>query len=235
VTFADVHVGLQQAGATVSPGTTAPSPSAASAGHRRPGGQAFSDPSTCRSPAGRGPRQLPGRKLAVSFHVPGSSGPMTWHAKALQTSYVSPPGAGSHGAEEGEAGFPFSTTSWFFLDAVEMKLPADAFAVVAFGDSITDGTNSTLNGDDRWPDVLGRRLRAALGNRVAVVNAGIGGNQVIGPADTPARDRCRAALRARPPGSGRAVAVGRRRRDLAGGDQRPRRLRTPPPTRSSPA
>jgi lysophospholipase L1-like esterase len=57
--------------------------------------------------------------------------------------------------------------------------------VVAFGDSITDGTASTMNGDDRWPDVLERRLRAAHGNRVAVVNAGIGGNQVVGPAVYP--------------------------------------------------
>jgi lysophospholipase L1-like esterase len=53
--------------------------------------------------------------------------------------------------------------------------------VVAFGDSITDGTLSTLNGDDRWPDVLARRLRAKHGNRISVVNAGIGGNQVTGP------------------------------------------------------
>jgi len=41
-----------------------------------------------------------------------------------------------------------------------MKVPAAAYAIVAFGDSITDGTLSTLNGDDRWPDVLARRLRA---------------------------------------------------------------------------
>ncbi|MFC7607793.1 SGNH/GDSL hydrolase family protein [Teichococcus aestuarii] len=40
-----------------------------------------------------------------------------------------------------------------------------------------------MNGDDRWPDVLSRRLHATLGNRVAVVNAGIGGNQVVGPAE----------------------------------------------------
>jgi hypothetical protein len=31
------------------------------------------------------------RKLAVSFHVAGESGLMTWHAKAMQTSYLSPP------------------------------------------------------------------------------------------------------------------------------------------------
>jgi lysophospholipase L1-like esterase len=60
--------------------------------------------------------------------------------------------------------------------------PADTAVVACFGDSITDGTLSTLNGDDRWPDVLARRLHAAYGNRVSVVNAGIGGNQILGPA-----------------------------------------------------
>jgi len=106
---------------------------------------------------------------------------MTWHAKALQTSYVTAPGAGARGREEGEAAFPFSTASWFFLDAVDVTAPAGTPVIVGFGDSITDGTASTMNGDDRWPDVLSRRLHAAYGNRVAVVNAGIGGNQVVGP------------------------------------------------------
>lgn len=125
----------------------------------------------------------PGRKLAVSFHVAGESGPMTWHAKALQTSYLSPPGAGAKGAAEDEAAFPFTTTSWYFLDAVDMRLPASTQLIVALGDSITDGTASTLNGDDRWPDALSRRLHAAYGDRVAIVNAGIGGNRVLGPAE----------------------------------------------------
>lgn len=125
---------------------------------------------------------LAGRKLAVSFHIAGGSGPMTWHAKALQTSYLTAPRAGSHGHEESDASFPFTTTSWFFLDAFEVMAPADATVVACFGDSITDGTLSTLNGDDRWPDVLSRRLRTAYGNRVAVINAGIGGNQITGPA-----------------------------------------------------
>jgi lysophospholipase L1-like esterase len=124
-----------------------------------------------------------GRKLAVSFHVVGESGPMTWHAKALQTSYLTRPGAGMLGSSEYETAFPFTTTSWFFLDAVDMRASNDTQVVVAFGDSITDGTASTLNGDDRWPNVLSRRLHAAYGDRVAVVNAGIGGNQVAGPAE----------------------------------------------------
>ena len=121
---------------------------------------------------------LDGRKLAVSFTIVGESGPMTWHAKALQTSYVSRPGEGDP-ADAGEAACPISTTSWYFLDALDMMAPATGYAVVAFGDSITDGTLSTLNGDDRWPDVLARRLRARPGPPVSVVNAGIGGNRVV--------------------------------------------------------
>jgi lysophospholipase L1-like esterase len=182
VTFADVHVGLQQAASALVAGTNRP---VTFAGKGRvtvaAGDQVWSDPVDLPYACDAAAATLAGRKLAVSFHVPGQSGPMTWHAKALQTSYVTAPAAGSRAAEEGEAGFPFSTTSWYFLDALEMRAPDDAFAIVAFGDSITDGTNSTLNGDDRWPDVLGRRLRAAHGNRVALVNAGIGGNQVRGP------------------------------------------------------
>ena len=40
-----------------------------------------------------------------------------------------------------------------------------------------------MNGDDRWLDVLARRLHTVYGNKIAVVNAGIGGNQVVGPAE----------------------------------------------------
>jgi lysophospholipase L1-like esterase len=127
--------------------------------------------------------ELAGRRLAVSFHVAGESGPMTWHAKALTTSFVTAPDAGAKGTSEEEAAFPYSTASWFFLDAVDMMMPTDTRLVIAFGDSITDGTATTMNGDDRWPDVLSRRLHRAFGNKIAVVNAGIGGNQITGPAE----------------------------------------------------
>ena len=43
---------------------------------------------------------MTGRKLAVSFHAVGSTGPMTWHAKGLTTSYLTAPRTGSHGADE---------------------------------------------------------------------------------------------------------------------------------------
>jgi lysophospholipase L1-like esterase len=179
VTFDGVYAGLQLGSATLVAGTNRPvmfggKPSVTV----EPGKDTWSDPVTL--PFARDGKLLAGRKLAVSFHVAGETGPITWHAKALQTSYVTAPGAGSKGQAEDEAAFPYSTASWYFLDALDMMAPADTKVIVAFGDSITDGTASTLNGDDRWPNVLSRRL-AAAGHRAAVINAGIGGNQVTGP------------------------------------------------------
>ncbi len=115
----------------------------------------------------------------------GRADPMTWHAKALQTSYLSGHRSGTHTSSEEETRFPYTTTSWYFLDAVDVMAPSSTVVVCAFGDSITDGTLSTLNGDDRWPDVLSRRLHAAYGSRVSVVNAGIGGNRILTPESYP--------------------------------------------------
>jgi lysophospholipase L1-like esterase len=181
VTFGAVHVGLQLGSATVAPGTNRPVSFAGKPSVTvEPGRDVWSD--AVALPFAKDVKALAGRKLAVSFHVVGETGPMTWHAKALQTSYVTAPGAGAKGQAEDESAFPFSTASWFFLDALDMMAPADTRVIVGFGDSITDGTASTMNGDDRWPNVLSRRLLAA-GHRAAVLNAGIGGNQIAGPAE----------------------------------------------------
>ena len=183
VTFDGAFVGLQMSGAALVPGTNRP---VLFSGKKSvvvpPGGQIWSDAVSLTGIANPLAPELMGRKLAVSVHVAGESGAMTWHAKALQTSYVTAPGAGSLGELEDEGAFPNSTTSWFFLDALDVMEPNETRLVVCFGDSITDGTSSTLNGDDRWPDVLARRLRAG-GARISVVNQGIGGNQVAGPAE----------------------------------------------------
>lgn len=178
VTFDGVHVGVQLSGSALLPNSNQP---VTFDGNNTvtvaPGDNVWSDAVELKCD----PDAMLGRKLAVSFHIAGESGPMTWHAKALTTSYVSSPNSGSHGNEEGEEAFQTPTTSWYFLNAVDMELPASTKAVVAFGDSITDGTGSTLNGDDRWTDVLSRRLHAKFGQKFSVVNAGIGGNQVAGP------------------------------------------------------
>src|SRR6266851_372481 len=149
VTFDDVFVGLQMGGPALVKGTNQPVTFGGKASVTvAPGSAVWSD--GVQLGFVRDPAELAGRKLAISFHVAGESGPMTWHAKALTTSYVTAPGAGSKGKSEDEAAFPYSTASWFFLDAVEMMAPPASYAIVAFGDSITDGTASTMNGDDLW-------------------------------------------------------------------------------------
>ena len=184
VAFDGVFVGVQMTGSAVVKDTSRPVTFGGKASITiAPGGSAWSDPIALPFARTGAAQALAGRKLAVSFHVVGESGPMTWHAKAMTTSYVTFPGAGSKGMEEGEESFRASTTSWYFLDAVDMRVPRSTRVIVAFGDSITDGTASTLNGDDRWPDVLSRRLHAAFGETVAVVNAGIGGNRVTSPTE----------------------------------------------------
>jgi lysophospholipase L1-like esterase len=182
VTFDDVFVGLQESGSEIVDETNSAVRFSGKGSVTVPAGESIvSDPVTLAFVKSSGDPLLYGRKLGVSFHVVDESGPMTWHAKALTTSYVNAPGAGSKGREVAETGFPFSTTSWYFLDEVDMNVADGTKVVVAFGDSITDGTASTINGDDRWPDVLARRLHARFGSEYVVVNQGIGGNQVAGP------------------------------------------------------
>jgi lysophospholipase L1-like esterase len=186
ITFDGVYVGLHQGAGAIVRGTNRP---VRFTGGKQsitiaPGEMTYSDPVDLKYPGPDkdGGAQLAGRKLAVSFHLAGASGPMTWHAKGMTTSYVSRPQGGAHGGEEASAAFPFTTTSWYFLDAVDMMMPAGTRAIAAFGDSITDGTNSTINGDDRWPDFLAQRVHALFGARYSVVDAGIGGNQILAPA-----------------------------------------------------
>jgi len=52
--------------------------------------------------------------------------------------------------------------------------------VVTLGDSITDGRGSTTNENDRWPNLLSRRLLAEPSTaQVAVLNQGAGGNRIL--------------------------------------------------------
>ena len=119
--------------------------------------------------------------LAIDLFVPGDLGvgpsPVTTHNGASQTNYVSD--TGNH------VGEPAITASlrpgaWFLIARVEVMAPANTMAVATFGDSITDGALSSLDMNNRWPDVLARRLAARKGAGVAVLNAGISGNRVLG-------------------------------------------------------
>ena len=183
VRFDGVYTGLQFESSALVPGTNRP----VTFGGKdwvviAPGQEAWSDAIGLPFVPVDDSSSLLGRKLAVSFHAAGESGPMTWHAKALTTSYLTAPQAGVKSAGEDEAAFPFSTTSVFFLAAVDMMADPGTKLVVAFGDSLTDGMGASLNGLDRWPDVLARRLHEHFGGKIAVVNAGIAGNRMLKPA-----------------------------------------------------
>ncbi|CAH0186419.1 hypothetical protein SRABI118_01381 [Massilia sp. Bi118] len=114
--------------------------------------------------------------LAVSLYLPDSVQATTLHDMAAQTSYIS-----SSGDYASAPSLPVQKTigSWPFLAEVDV-LPASgtARAVVALGDSITDGARSSSNTNRRWPDWLSRRLQQES-LPVAVVNRGISGNCLL--------------------------------------------------------
>src|SRR5215470_14239547 len=92
-TFDGVYLGLQNSGAAVLAGTNRPvtfagRPSVTIA----PGADVVSDSVSLAFVKNPADPMLVGRRLAVSFHIAGESGPMTWHAKAMTTSYLSMPG-----------------------------------------------------------------------------------------------------------------------------------------------
>jgi len=135
------------------------------------GAVAVSDPVSLAVP--------PAADLVVDIYLPGdtaaSPSPLTMHQGANQQNYIS--ADGNHAGEPDFAGAT-TTPSWFFLARVEVSASQNAAAVVAFGDSITDGTRSTPNTNNRWPDEFARRLAAAK-IPLGVLNEGIAGNRVL--------------------------------------------------------
>ncbi|HUI59312.1 MAG TPA: GDSL-type esterase/lipase family protein, partial [Steroidobacteraceae bacterium] len=122
----------------------------------------------------------PGIALAVSIYLPHSTAhsTSTVHEEGWRLGYVS--GRGNHCAD---AAFPVATElgSYFYVAAVDVTAGAGAGAIVALGDSITDGTGSTPHAGRTWPDDLVQRLAMAMPmpGRLAVINMGIGGNRLL--------------------------------------------------------
>ena len=115
--------------------------------------------------------------LAVSVYLPGRTGPATLHTDAQQVNWVS--AAGDHAAEAGSGAFTAATPSWYYVSGLLVRSSEAAGTVVAFGDSITDGVQSTAGANHRWPNDLARRLDGLAGPTLAVADEGIGGNRVL--------------------------------------------------------
>jgi lysophospholipase L1-like esterase len=132
-----------------------------------PGAPAISDPVDLVA--------APLSKLAVSLFLPDVAPATTMHWDGHQTAYV----AQGDKAAEGDFKADAKQTQRVFLSEILVDAPKDARAIVAFGDSITDGDGSTVDGNDRWPDRLAERLVKNGGPPVAVLNEGISGDKVL--------------------------------------------------------
>ncbi len=115
--------------------------------------------------------------LAISLYMASDTGAPTAHATALHTTYVS-----AEGDFTGQSEFPVAGTTqqYYWISSVEVAAPSDAAAIVAFGDSITDGARSTTETNNSWPALLAARLGSdKAGGNIAVINEGIGGNRLF--------------------------------------------------------
>jgi lysophospholipase L1-like esterase len=116
--------------------------------------------------------------LLVTTYTPGDSTTFTYHPDAQEYSYY------TSGADESDAtsasAFPDTTGSYYLLTGVSVDGSQARGDVVTFGDSITDGYQSTYNLDYRWPNILADRLLSLPSrDQMGVLNAGIGGNRIL--------------------------------------------------------
>ncbi|MGD0481275.1 MAG: SGNH/GDSL hydrolase family protein [Terracidiphilus sp.] len=142
-----------------------------------PGATIASDPATLDVPALA--------NLAVSLYFPDPTLAATVHPGAQQSSYLA---TGEVTGAADLTGSSWTRNSWYFLTGVDVYAPG-ASAVVALGDSITDGNHSTLNANRRWPNDLAVRLAQNQVTRKAgvlgVVNTGTSGSRLLLDGDGP--------------------------------------------------
>jgi lysophospholipase L1-like esterase len=121
--------------------------------------------------------ELPDRSdVALSVYVAGTAELTTVHGTVPYASYVSEAGNFTGAADLAN---PSTQRSWYWIDGIDVVAPAGVGAIVAFGDSITDGAASTPETNGSWPSGLAARLLAAAATKTAVLNLGISGNRIL--------------------------------------------------------
>jgi lysophospholipase L1-like esterase len=169
VQIGSAHIALHKAGGGIVPGTDRVitfegKPSCVLI----PGVLRLSDPVDLQVP--------PLADLAVSLYFPRETGPPANHRLGLHTAYI------SKGDTTDREIMPESSTTfaYFWLASIDVLAPADSFAIVALGDSITDGYATTVDANRAWPALLAKRLNSNKSTQhISVVNQGISGNQVL--------------------------------------------------------
>ncbi|HZP07203.1 MAG TPA: SGNH/GDSL hydrolase family protein [Terracidiphilus sp.] len=170
LTINDAHVAVSAGGAAIKDGTDHPVTFGGASSIRiAPGAAVYSDPVSLAV--------QPLSDIAISFYLPNQiMRAETYHAFADQDNFI----ADGDVAGASSLPQPTTTTSWYFVDGVDVPAADGSRAIVTLGDSITDGAHSTLNGNLRWPNVLANRLKQEHGmENVSVLNEGIGGNRVL--------------------------------------------------------
>ena len=134
-----------------------------------PGAPVLSDPVSLHVP--------PGSDVSISLYLPQTRHlPLTLHTLGLRTAVISPPGNFTARAHLPQAA---RTDSCVYVTQVLVPRKPGQAVIVALGDSITDGDRSSVDALRNWPDDFERRLvTAGLGERLAIVNEGISGNQL---------------------------------------------------------
>ncbi|MDQ0143099.1 SGNH/GDSL hydrolase family protein [Cupriavidus necator] len=112
------------------------------------------------------------RELALSVYLPQRAAIESFHWDGRQTAWL----AAGNATMQASLPAPRAFGARLLLSEVQVDAPAGAGAVVALGDSITEGNGSTPDANRRWPDVLAQRLAA---DGVAVLNAGISGGRLL--------------------------------------------------------
>jgi lysophospholipase L1-like esterase len=132
------------------------------------GAEYLSDPIACTVP--------PLSSLAITFHLDAPPAPETGHPGSRATTWY------LHGDLVSAPDLPNAqhVEHWYQLSGVDILAPPNASAIIALGDSITDGNATNTDGNDRWTDVLAARLQNSPATRnIAVLNLGIGGNHLL--------------------------------------------------------
>jgi len=114
--------------------------------------------------------------LAVTFHLDAPPARQTGHPGSRATSYY------VHGDFVSAANLiePKHVDHWYQVAGIDVQTGPGGAAIAVIGDSITDGHGATTNGNDRWTDVLARRLQDSPSTRnIGVSNQGIGGNHLL--------------------------------------------------------
>ena len=137
--------------------------------HLPPGGEADSDPVKFALEGGE--------PYATSLYVGPHQRMEAWHRVSSQVNYVST--AGNHTGDVSGEAYRTRFMHYAWVTSLSVMQPTETKAILAIGDSITDGLRSSADLNRRWPDGLMRRLTEDQGRQTAVLNAGISGNRLL--------------------------------------------------------